>query len=254
MNIYDCFLFYNELKMLKFRLTELDPHVEKFILVESNKTFSGKPKEYFFELNKAEFEPWLHKIIHIKVDDNVTSDNAWHHEAFQRNQIIQGLKQIEHLSKKDAILISDVDEFPCNKHLLQIRQQNSYTGINAYQQDFYYYNLSCFNTQKKWAGTVILNPQILEQVNYSIEHIRQARWSVPLIPGGWHFSYFGDIEYIKNKIRGFSHQEYNNEKYLNDAQIEDCIKNQKDLFLRDEGWGYRDIDPNSLPVNYTMLQ
>ena len=254
MKIYDCFLFYNELKMLEFRLTELDPYVDKFILVESTKTFSGKPKELFYENNKKLFERWKDKIIYIRAEDNTQSTNAWHHEEFQRNQIMKGLQQVERLCKTDVILLSDIDELPCLKHLASIKAAGVYEGpINGYHQDFYYYNFTCFNLQKKWVGTIIFNPWILSQVEYEVERLRQARWGLPLIRGGWHLSYFGDVEYIKNKIRSFSHQEYNNDRYLNDAQIEDCIKNQKDLFLRDEGWGFQAIDPKILPVNYTML-
>ena len=240
--------------MLKFRLTELNPFIDKFILVESNKTFSGNIKEFVFESHKEEFKPWLDKIIHIKVDDNIATANAWDHEAFQRNQILSGLQQIEHLCKTDAIMISDLDEFPNIDHLAEVKGANKFTGINGYREDFYYYNFTCFNFKHRWAGTMLMNPGILQQVDYNIERLRQARWSVPLIDGGWHLSYFGDVEYIKNKIRSFSHQEYNTEKYLNDEQIEDCIKNQKDLFLRpDEGWGTVKIGDKKLPVNYKML-
>lgn len=49
--------------------------------------------------------------------------------------------------------------------------------------------------------------------------------------GGWHFSYFGDINFIKNKLNNFSHQEYNNEKYTNNKYIMERIKNNEDLFL-----------------------
>jgi len=39
--IYDCFTFYNELEILKIRLHELSGVVDKFVIVESNKTFQG---------------------------------------------------------------------------------------------------------------------------------------------------------------------------------------------------------------------
>ena len=73
--------------------------------------------------------------------------------------------------------------------------------------------------------------------------------------GGWHFSYFGGVDVIKNKIKNFSHQEYNNEYYLDDARINDAIKNQKDLFNRDGiEYDFIDVKDNSyLPKNYEML-
>ncbi|MGN1154116.1 MAG: hypothetical protein ACI4S3_08810 [Candidatus Gastranaerophilaceae bacterium] len=37
--------------------------------------------------------------------------------------------------------------------------------------------------------------------------------------GGWHFSYLGGIDSIVNKIKSFSHQEYNKAKYLDKTHI-----------------------------------
>ena len=66
--IYDCFNFFNELEILDIRLNTLYDVVDKFVLVESNKTFSGNEKEYIFENNTKHFKFFLDKIIHIKVD------------------------------------------------------------------------------------------------------------------------------------------------------------------------------------------
>jgi hypothetical protein len=83
-----------------------------------------------------------------------------------------------------------------------------------------------------------------------------ARFSMcPTISnGGWHLTYFGDVDFIVNKIKNFSHTEYNNETYLNKLQIENCIKENKDLFLR-EGMEYTftEISHEKLPKNYKML-
>ena len=63
--IFDCFLFYNELDMLEFRLTELNEHVDYFIILDSDFDFGGIKKESIFELNKDRFTPWKEKIIRI---------------------------------------------------------------------------------------------------------------------------------------------------------------------------------------------
>ena len=52
MKIIDCFTFYNELKMLEFRLAELNDDVDYFVLVESTFTHTGNKKDLFFEKNK----------------------------------------------------------------------------------------------------------------------------------------------------------------------------------------------------------
>ena len=53
MKVYDMFSFYNEFEILEIRLKELWDTVDYFVLVESNTTFTGLPKEYFFENNNS---------------------------------------------------------------------------------------------------------------------------------------------------------------------------------------------------------
>ena len=52
MKIFDCFPFYNELDLLELRLNELYDHVDRFVLVEANTTFTSKTKPFYFEENK----------------------------------------------------------------------------------------------------------------------------------------------------------------------------------------------------------
>ena len=64
-------------------------------------------------------------------------------------------------------------------------------------------------------------------------------------------SYFGDIEFIKNKVKNFSHQEYNNEYILNDDRIKKQIQNNDDLFGRSYSINYIEIKDNPyLPHKY----
>ena len=53
--IYDCFTFFNEFDILEIRLHEMNPWVDRFVLVESAETFSGNPKPLWFEENKQQW-------------------------------------------------------------------------------------------------------------------------------------------------------------------------------------------------------
>ena len=55
MKIIDCFIFYNELDLLTYRLNLLNNIVDYFIIVESTHTFIGKEKKLFFNDNKHLF-------------------------------------------------------------------------------------------------------------------------------------------------------------------------------------------------------
>ena len=63
--IYDCFMFFNELDILDIRLNMLNPFVDKFVIVESTITHSGKPKRLFYNENKERYKKFNDKIIYI---------------------------------------------------------------------------------------------------------------------------------------------------------------------------------------------
>ena len=92
--------------------------------------------------------------------------------------------------------------------------------------DLYYYNLNTLFNNYKWNCCKIISYQKYKELNISIHNIRVNTCSSIIENGGWHLSYFGDINFIKNKIENFSHQEYNNVSY-NDLNI---IKKQVDSF------------------------
>src|SRR6266540_5373589 len=73
MKVFDCFLFFNELDLLKLRLNVLDDCVDYFIIAESAITFQGEEKEFIFEKHRSQFAKFDHKIIYFKVT-NCTID------------------------------------------------------------------------------------------------------------------------------------------------------------------------------------
>ena len=92
--IIDGFTFYNELKMLSFRLEELYNIVDHFIIVEATKTHAGNDKELYFQNNKKKYTKYLDKVIHIIVDDMPCTSNAWDNEHHQRRSINTGINQL----------------------------------------------------------------------------------------------------------------------------------------------------------------
>jgi hypothetical protein len=50
--------------------------------------------------------------------------------------------------------------------------------------------------------------------------------------GGWHLSYFGTAEFIKNKIENFSHQEYNTPNFTEIGSIDNKIQSRQDIYDR----------------------
>jgi beta-1,4-mannosyl-glycoprotein beta-1,4-N-acetylglucosaminyltransferase len=233
--IIDCFIFYNEIEILLYRLNILNDIVDYFVIVESSYTFSGKIKPLYFNGNKELFEKFKDKIIHIIIDDfpykhpniNYDKKEQWNNEFYQRNYISIGLNKMN-LKDKDLIIISDVDEIPNPNKLNEIKNKN--IEINTLEMDFYYYNLNtiCYD---KWDLCKILSFKTYKELNIECNTIRNLN-CIKIQNGGWHLSYFGDSKFISNKIKNFSHQEYNKNIFTDTNSIEKKIKNSEDLFDR----------------------
>jgi beta-1,4-mannosyl-glycoprotein beta-1,4-N-acetylglucosaminyltransferase len=254
MKIIDCFIFYNELDLLEYRLNVLNNVVDYFVIVESTHTFIGKEKKLYFNENKHLFEKFNAKIIHVIVDNlpykypnvNIQNGEQSKNESFQRNSINRG---IQNLKDSDVIIISDLDEIPDPQTLNKIKLGEIHITLNSLEMDLYYYNLNTrFNF--KWYHPKIVSYNTYKEFNNRCETIRNLP-AVVIPNGGWHLSYFGDSTFIQNKIKEFSHQELNNETYTNLLNIEDKIKNSKDLYDRNVSISRIEIQNNNyLPIEY----
>jgi beta-1,4-mannosyl-glycoprotein beta-1,4-N-acetylglucosaminyltransferase len=254
--IVDCFIFYNEIDLLNYRLKILNSVVDYFVIVESTHTFTGKNKSLTFNENKHLFSEYQDKIIHIIVDDipykypniNVSNNEQWKNEHFQRNAISRGLSTIK-LTNNDLIIIADLDEIPDPRTLTYIKTKNVPISFNILYMDFYYYNLNTKH-RDKWTSAKIISFAKYNEYNSCCEDIRHI-YAPIIVNGGWHLSYFGDSNFIQNKINNFSHQEYNNDSYTKLEVISDRVNNHIDLFKRGIPIDFIEIkDNNYLPIDY----
>ncbi len=250
MKIVDCFMFYNELDLLNYRLNILKDVVDYFVLVESTHTHSGKEKELIYQTNKEMYKSFHHKLIHVIVDDfphkypNINYNNtnydsdSWNNERFQRNCIVRGIQQLS-LTDDDIIIISDLDEIPDPNRLHKIINKEINITINAFEMDFYYYNLNSKKQDKTHISKILLYKYFIEIQKNKLTCSDIRLNSICINPneyiiknGGWHLSYFGDVHFIKNKLENFAHQEYNNNEYTNIEKIDKRVTSGIDLFER----------------------
>jgi len=253
MKIIDCFLFYNELDLLNYRLNILYDVVDYFIIVEATHTHAGHSKELFFKDNRHMFEQFNNKIIHIIVDDfpyifpniNYEKNEQWVNEKFQRNCGIRGFGKIPDLQDKDMLIISDLDEIPDPRVLGSL---NCDIDIISLEMHFYYYNLH--NKMKnKWYHSKLVSIRTLKEFEYTLDNARFVECAY--VPNcGWHLSYFGDANFIQNKLYNFSHQEYNKIEITDRDVIKNKIKTNTNLFDNVK-FEYCSIKSNpNLPIGY----
>ena len=257
MKIIDSFIFYNELVMLEYRLNLLYDIVDYFIIVESTHTFMGNEKKLYFQENKERFKDFEDKIIHIIVEDfpfiqpnvDVKKNEQWENENFQRKQIERGVKKID-MKPVDIIIVSDVDEIPNPEVLKEIKTEKITIGIIRLEMDFYYYNL-CSKFEDKWNKAIIFTYGKQKKHIFDYSYPRNNIKTGSIKNGGWHLSYFGDLNFISNKLKEFSHQEFNNDEFTSLEKIQNRIENNKDLFNRKTNMKHIPLDKNNnLPPKY----
>lgn len=240
MKVVDCFTFFNELDLLEFRLKLLDEYVDLFVIAESNLTHSGVSKEYNYTLHKERYAKWSHKIKYLPVHqstDGLTfnkdektynpSNGSWVLENQQREAL---KKAAEFTEDSDIVIIGDLDEIPNPVVLRSIKTEQ--TPV-TFQMRFHYYFMNCRSSkgEKWWKGSVVASgkdfkqysPQVFRDKRNEYHHIKNA---------GWHFSYLGGVEKIKQKINSFAHTEFNKAEYLDDEHIIRSLQKGKDVFNR----------------------
>jgi beta-1,4-mannosyl-glycoprotein beta-1,4-N-acetylglucosaminyltransferase len=234
MLIVDCFTFYNEFDLLTYRLNTLNSVVDYFILVEARQTHVGKEKELLYENNKERYAEFKDKIIHIVVDlphipVDVSKNEQWVNERFQRNSIKDGIDKLN-LSNDDLIIISDLDEIADPVTLEKIKTGTIPVDISSLEMQFHYYNLNTISTNS-WASAKILSFKKFNELSISCSDIRARKCDI-IKNGGWHLSYFGDSNFIKNKIENFAHQEFNNNDYTDMNKINQRLSSGQDIYGR----------------------
>lgn len=230
--IFDCFTFFNEKELLELRFMEYYDVVDYFVIVEATKTHTGKPHKPIFESLKPNLEKYLNKVIHVVVDDlpEYSDDNIWIAENFQRNAIERGLKGIA--KKGDAIFVSDLDEF------WNIDKLKECIGVKhpiAFEQELYYYWVNC-KQNCLWTGTCyapygLMTPQEMRNYTRFNKNIKYV-----IKNGGWHYSYMGSAEKIKEKVENICESKEIIEKVGSIEKIQNSLENVKDLWDREEDY------------------
>jgi len=241
MAIIDAFSFYNELELLEIRLHELYDVVDEFVLVEATRTHTGKDKPLYYNLNKHKFANFSDKIVHVVVEDMPITDEEiqeaitekdrtwleskwqfesnWVRERFQRNAIMRVLQDAH---PEDIIIIEDADEM-VRSDVIASLDTILVDGCNAVSQALhaYYINWEC--TNMKWHGSKILRRKFVDNPSEHRCHTDIAKY---IHNGGWHFSYLGGADVIKEKILSFAHQEFNMPEVFDN--ISNNLSNMKD--------------------------
>jgi beta-1,4-mannosyl-glycoprotein beta-1,4-N-acetylglucosaminyltransferase len=248
-------MFFDEEMLLELRLNTLDKFVDKFVIVESVYTHSGKEKKLIFDVNK--YPKFKEKIDYIVVRDfpqgieQISNDdsnleitnkeimNALRRENFQRNAINRGLANAD---DNDWIIISDLDEIP---DLSNINFNSINNKIIFFKQKVFYYKLNLELKTLRWIGSkackkkYLKSPQWLRNVKDKI----YPKWRLDIMfsekrynniffveNGGWHFSFVKKPEDIEKKLKSYLHHREYDLDPLGIENIKDLINSKAVIY------------------------
>ena len=255
MNIYDCFMYYDEDLLLDIRLNVLDKYVKKFVITEATYTHNGNNKKLNFNINN--FSKFKSKIEYIIVDqqppnikeiNDVDSEgikeeklilNGMARDYFQRECLKKGL---QNLDNDDLIIISDLDEIP-NLHSLNFNEIKD--NIVIFRQKMFYYKLNLLYDELIWAGSKavkyknFLSPQWLR----NIKSKKYPFWRLDVLfskkkysklhyvdNGGWHFTCIRTPEDLEKKLLNFAHHYEFEQSGLKIKDLKMLIKEKRVMY------------------------
>ena len=255
MNIYDCFMYFDEDMLLDLRLNILNKYVKKFVITEATYTHNGSSKKLNFDIKKfSKFKDKIEYIVvdkpppnlrEIKDDDNVEIQgqkkilNGYARDNYQRECLSSGLKNLE---QDDYIIVSDLDEIP---NLVNLNFNNLNNKIIIFNQKMFYYKLNLLYEDFDWYGSKackkkhFISPQWLR----NIKSKKYSKWRFDLIfsekkysdihyvnNGGWHFTCVKTAEELEKKLLNFAHHFEYEESGLKINDIKKLISEKRVMY------------------------
>lgn len=247
MRIFDCTTFYSEHLMLDVRFNILNEKVDKFIVVESLFSHSGKPKKLNFDIkNYQKFKDKINYIIienepeGLVVNQNLSSAEKRLNSLKRVEQSYDYMaKSLNDAEDKDLIILSDNDEIP---NLNSKQFLNSKKNIFIFEQLFFYYKFNLHYDLMNWFGSKACRKKIIMSMPWlrNLKNKQYPFWRFDTLfsktkynnleiikDGGWHFTNLMTAEKLYEKMSNFGHHNEFDESGLKINDIKNKIENRE---------------------------
>lgn len=222
--VIDIIFFNGQIDILEFRLTELNPLVDTFIIIE----FLSNSSESMLVKHNEIFDTWKEKVIHLYAPIVFNSDEKI--ELIHRT--ILKLK----LDFEDVIMISDVNEIPNLLDFDNVIEELKFDSVLLENQKFVW-NINHVDKHRDTGSLVFFYTTLLQnkpKIKQYYSNKDSYYITCEKINNGWKFVGFD----IKNRI-GF---EYQVEEKLPMDKVNPITTYQ-----------LIESDLTNLPVNYRLL-
>ena len=247
MRIFDCTTFYSEHLMLDVRFHILNEKVNKFIVVESLFSHSGKPKKLNFDIkNYQKFKDKINYIIIEKEPEGLIINQKLSSAEKRLNSLKRVEQSYDYMAKSlndaednDLIILSDNDEIP---NLNSKQFLNSKKNIFIFEQLFFYYKFNLHYDLMNWFGSKACRKKKLMSMSWlrNLKNKQYPFWRFDTLfsktkynnleiikDGGWHFTNLMTAEKLYEKMSNFGHHNEFDESGLKINDIKNKIENRE---------------------------
>lgn len=229
--LWDVCLFAGELDVLELRVAALAPVVSGHVLVESSRTFQNGRRALTPEgalpagVDRWAPEAWPRALTASGV-------SPWERERWSRERMAKALPAAA--DDEDLVLLGDVDEVPSAELLagaLAAHAQGRGGLPAALVCQLHYYGLDVLVEAELPNQPVLATVGMLRRVGGHRLRVERPARRVPA--AGWHYSYAGGVEAIREKLRSFAHAEFSGAEFSDPRAIRAAVAGRRDLLGRD---------------------
>ena len=251
--------------MAYIHIWRLYNYVDKFIILISNITHSGLPKNISFKPFDDNLRPYMDKVDIVNFNnicnlkEYPNTDKYWCIEKSQRDYAKTYIEKKYKPTEKDLLIVVDIDEILTREGIEYIQKnppKNFQFIKGSYYFPYYYHKIVDWDK-----GYVIrYNKGMKSLSKYRLMNKRRKNIlkykynpSKPLLT---HCSYcFKSIEEYKNKLISFAHQEYNKPPYNTNNWIfksHYCRETFKRKGYDEHFEGWKQLIPNDDRLKYLI--
>ncbi|KAF9365387.1 hypothetical protein BGX34_010209 [Mortierella sp. NVP85] len=238
--VYDAVIFSVELDMLEIRLRELWDVVDKFVILESNATFTGLFKEESFKVNKERFAFAESKIVYksIPLFPLEHGQEPWYNEGKMRDGMTHFLMEAG-IQRGDLVTFSDVDEIVSGRAIELLKAcEGAPESLHLMTRNYLYSYEFPVGDEGMWRTSIH---------RWSPGKSRYAHHQTSdtvLTDAGWHCSFcFRTIQEFQFKMQAYSHSDRVRYSYLMEPEwIQRAICTGRDLFgMFPEAYSFQEL-------------
>lgn len=220
-------------------MQELLPFVTKFLVLESNATFTGHPKPLYFKTNKHRFNFAGNKLLHFYFPSRTLQpdEDPFDNENLQRSAMDKALL-LAGIEDGDLLITADTDEIPSAHTIRLLQNCDGFPARMHLQLRNYIYSYEFLVDSNSWRSSV----EIFEKKTTSYSHKRKV--DLLLADAGWHCSFcFRYISDFIFKMQAYSHADrVRDPSFLNPKRIQDIICKGGDLFdMLPEEYSFKEL-------------